>query len=327
MSNFFCTKRHGLLLALFIFFASYVYADVTLYSGPVRPIHLSESNPEAFKQLQEKARAGDLQARYDMSHKYRNTHDRLSFELWQWMNELSEKNYLDSQERYLNYLNLNNQLTLAEADYYWRKFKNPVAAYYLGNIYEYGSNDTVKNEKKSQQYYLFAAKKNYTPAMLKLAQQFEVTSMKDAVYWYEKAARNNDNVAIMTITLFAYDGLVPKEKMNITTEYYQDLLQLNKDNAQLQEIVDKLGTQNKLSPNAYRLLVSDAKVHGSAYAAKAMGDIYTAPFPEMYYRDALQFYKEAIDLGYKPAEEAYRNLCVRYYPPSKHELECGIQDR
>lgn len=114
---------------------------------------------------------------------------------------------------------------------------DPIGAFNLGLMYEYGKGMAVDN-LKAREWYTKAADKNYASAITQLANlyfhgQLESGSDQQALELYKKAANLNDAAAMYQLGLFSETGVSTKLSFKEAISYYQQAANLGNQKAKL----------------------------------------------------------------------------------------------
>ena len=98
--------------------------------------------------------------------------------------------------------------------------KNPIVDYYMGRMRLYGYGQ-LKNNISALRYFQYAAEKGFLPAQRILAlHALEENNPEQALYWFKKAANENDTQAQMYCAAAYLTGFGVKKNSEMAKRYY-----------------------------------------------------------------------------------------------------------
>jgi TPR repeat protein len=182
-----------------------------------------------FTKLQEMAKRGDGSSQISLARMYQKginikQDDELAF---YWFRQASNLGYSQAQLMVANILDkgIGTDKNHAEALVLYKKLakkNNAKALYYLGKLYS-NSPETID---KGFEYALLSAKKDYVLAQYLVAQIYHVGNkkfrdLKQAKYWYQKAAQQGNTKAQYNLANFYYLGNGTEKSFKKAFKWYQ----------------------------------------------------------------------------------------------------------
>ena len=198
----------------------------------------------------------------------------------------------------------------------------------LGFMYEKGDIPNIKNKKKALQEYLKSAKQNYDIAQLNLAMYYNQLanndSLKQAFFWYSKAAKNGNIAAINNLGNMYYFGQSVKHNYKKAASLYTKAAKKGDMLAQYNlSMMYFSGEYYKKDGEMAYYWLKKSSINGYKVAQLKLANFYRQGnniVVEKDFKKALYWYFKAAQQKYPPAQY-YVGYCYFYGYGIKKDLK------